>query len=423
MEFPSGSGQRGSAESAAGFGIVEVSYVLPCLNESATIGNCISQACQAIYELGLPGEIIVADNGSTDNSREIACNMGAKVIDVPIHGYGAAIIFGCRAAAGQYIVIADSDASYNLVESIAMVRQLQSGADLVMGTRLKGDIQPGAMPWKNRYIGNPILTGILNFLFHSGLSDAHSGMRAFTRSAFDQMDLRCAGMEFASEMVVKASLLDLRRGEIPISYLPDGRNHKSHLRPWRDGWRHLRFLLLYSPRWVFLVPGLVLFWVGLLLNTILVLTPEPAIFSLGRVFFGTHWTIPSTLAAALGLQAIYLGIITLKYSIQNGLYPPPNWFNRISRGFSLELILALGLLFSLVGLYLEMTIFIHWIKSGFGALAEIRKAMYGFMWILLGAESIFNSFVLGLLTQVVETLPDSTESMVGGSDMQVRNLF
>lgn len=407
MDFQSRPDQRGGEERTTEFGLVQVSYVLPCLNESATLASCISQAAQAICELGLPGEIIVADNGSTDNSKEIACSMGARVVDVPVRGYGAAIIYGCRAASGRYIVMADSDASYDLAESVAMVQELRNGTDLVIGSRLKGNIQPGAMPWKNRFIGNPALTGILNFLFHSGLSDAHSGMRAFTREAFDQMNLRCTGMEFASEMVVKASLLNLHRAEIPITYLPDGRDRGSHLRPWRDGWRHLRFLLLYSPRWVFLIPGLILLLAGLLLNTTLALTPEASTLTLGKVFFGTHWTIPATLAAALGLQALYLGIITLKYSIQHGLYPPPGWFEGLSRRASLEIILGLGVLFFVIGLSFEAAIFYRWVSSGFGALAEIRMAMFGLMWLLLGAESIFNSFVLGLLTQAVETLPES----------------
>ncbi len=421
MVFQQEPNQRGGTERTTGFDVVEVSYVLPCLNESSTLAACINQACQAIYQLGMPGEIIVADNGSTDNSKEIACRMGARVVDVPVHGYGAAIIYGCRAAAGQYIVMADSDLSYDLTESVSMVKQLREGADLVMGTRLKGGIQPGAMPWKNRYIGNPALTGILNFLFHSGLSDAHCGMRAFTHDAFERMNLRCTGMEFASEMIVKASLLALRREEIPITYLPDGRDRESHLRPWRDGWRHLRFLLLYSPRWVFLLPGMILLFVGLLLNTMLALTPEAVTITAGRIFFGTHWTIPATLAAALGLQALYLGIITLKYSIQHGLYPPPGWFEKVSTRVSLEFILALGILLSLVGIFIEANIFLRWVSSGFGALAEIRLAMYGLMWILLGVESIFNSFVLGLLTQAVETLPNQAFE-IERERLQVRKL-
>ena len=411
MEYPSASNPRGDAAPATGFDVVEVSYVLPCLNESATLAECILQASQAIAALGVPGEIIVADNGSSDNSKEIACSMGARVVDVPVRGYGAAVIYGCREAAGRYIVMADSDASYNLVESVPMVNALCQGADLVMGSRLKGDIQPGAMPWKNRYIGNPALTGLLNFLFHSGLSDAHCGMRAFTQTAFEKMDLRCTGMEFASEMVVKASLLNLNRTEIPITYLPDRSGRTSHLRPWRDGWRHLRFLLLYSPRWVFLIPGLIFLIFGLSLNTFLALTPETTPLTLGRFFFSTHWTVPATLAATLGLQALYLGMITVKYSLQQGLYPSAGWFSRISNQVSLEFILVIGLLCSLLGLALEGKIFIQWIESGFGALAKIRLAMYGLMWILLGLESIFNSFVLGLLTQAVETLPDREYGM------------
>jgi hypothetical protein len=219
------------------------------------------------------------------------------------------------------------------------------------------------------------------------------------------MDLRCSGMEFASEMVVKATLLDLRREEVPVTYSPDGRSRAPHLRPWRDGWRHLRFLLLYSPSWIYIVPGLLALFLGIGFNTILNLIPETTYLTFGRLFFGTHWTVPATLAAAFGLQAVFLGVITLKYSVQRGLYPEPGWFSHISGAFSLEWLLVLGLLLGLVGMIMEAGILTQWIASGFGELTEFRLALYGSMWILLGAESAFNSFVLGLLTHEVETLP------------------
>ncbi|MDD5369289.1 MAG: glycosyltransferase family 2 protein [Anaerolineaceae bacterium] len=386
---------------------IEVSFVLPCLNENATLAACIKQAQAVINQLGVPGEIIVADNGSTDGSQAIAQQLGANVVDVPTRGYGAAVIEGCRAASGRFIVMSDSDSSYNLFESVTMLDKLREGVDVVVGTRLHGKILPGAMPWKNRYFGNPALTGALNLLFRSGLSDAHCGLRAFTHSAFEQMDLRCTGMEFASEMVVKATLLGLERVEVPVTYSPDGRNRSPHLRPWRDGWRHLRFLLLYSPSLVYIIPGLLALLVGIGLNSILNVIPETTYLTFGRLFFGTHWTVPATLSAAFGLQGVFLGIITVKYSVQRGLYPEPTWYSRISGILSLEWLLVFGLLLGLVGVVIEAGILAQWISSGFGELTEIRLALYGAMWILLGAESAFNSFVLGLLTHEVETLPSS----------------
>jgi glycosyltransferase involved in cell wall biosynthesis len=225
---------------------IDLSVVIPCLNESATLPGCIASARDLILAAGCPGEIIVADNGSDDGSAEIARRMGVRVVDVVVRGYGAAAISGCRSARGRWIVMGDGDGSYNFCEALPMVERLRFGSDLVVGTRLRGRILPGAMPWKNRYLGNPALTGILNLLFRSGLSDAHCGLRAFTRDAFERMRLGCTGMEFASEMIVKATLLGMLREEVPITYAPDGRQRASHLRPWRDGWRHLRFLLLYG---------------------------------------------------------------------------------------------------------------------------------------------------------------------------------
>ncbi len=384
---------------------VEISFVLPCLNESATLAACIQQARQVILKLGLPGEIVVADNGSDDGSQAIARSCGARVIDVPIRGYGAALIYGCQAASGKYIIMADTDGSYDLHEAIPMLERLRKGYDLVVGSRLKGRIMPGAMPWKNRYIGNPGLTGVLNIFFHSGLSDAHCGLRAFSREAFAAMNLRCTGMEFASEMIVKATLLDLRKTETPITYYPDGRSRPPHLRPWRDGWRHLRFLLLYSPRWLYLIPGIVLLLAGLLINTFLNLVPESNFITIGNLFFGTHWTVPATLATGFGMQILLLGLIVSIYSIQSGLYPASPGVSRVLEAVSLEKGLLFGITQVVIGLGIEGTIMFHWMATGFGELSAFRLAMYGLMWIMLGAEWMFNSFVIGLLIHQMPVLP------------------
>jgi glycosyltransferase involved in cell wall biosynthesis len=235
---------------------IYVSFVMPCLNESATLEICIQQAQNAIRKLSVPCEIIVADNGSSDGSYQLAAQLGARVINVLDRGYGAALIQGCLAAVGTIIVMADSDSSYDLVESVEMIHLLKEGADLVVGSRLKGKIHKNAMPWLNRYVGNPLLTGLLNLVSPSGLSDAHCGMRAFTRSAFDRMELTSSGMEFASEMILKATQLGLVRREVPINYYKDGRNHRSHLRIWRDGWRHVNIILRYG--WMRLFPDRIL---------------------------------------------------------------------------------------------------------------------------------------------------------------------
>ncbi|MCL4562775.1 MAG: glycosyltransferase family 2 protein [Chloroflexi bacterium] len=384
---------------------VDVSIILPCLNERATLAGCIDQARIAIQCEGLSGEIIVADNGSTDGCVEIATSMGARVVEVARRGYGVALIHGCRAASGRYLVIGDADASYDLGEGIAMVRALRQGYDLVIGSRLQGTILPGAMPWKNRHIGNPVLTGILNLFFRAGISDAHCGLRAMRREAFERMDLRCSGMEFASEMIVKAVLLNMRRTEIPITYYPDGRDRPPHLRPWRDGWRHLRFLLLFSPLWLYLIPGAGLLLGGISLNTFLTLIPERDFLTFGSFFLGTHWTIPATLAAIFGLQTLFLGLIASMYSVQTGIYPASRWHARVLRNFSLEGGLVGGLALILIGSGIEGFILLQWIVKSFGPLAEFRLGMFGLMWIVLGAEILFNSFVLGLIAGGVETLP------------------
>ncbi|HEX9012536.1 MAG TPA: glycosyltransferase family 2 protein, partial [Anaerolineaceae bacterium] len=328
---------------------ITLSVVIPCLNEAATLESAIRSAKDLILEACLPGEILVADNGSTDGSPELAHQNGARVVCVEPKGYGAALIYGCRAASGEWIVIGDADGSYDFHEALPMLNRLAAGAELVVGTRLKGRIMPGAMPWKNRYLGNPALTGVLNLFFHSGFSDAHCGLRVFTREAFQRMDLRCTGMEFASEMVVKATLLGMRREEVPITYYPDGRQRAPHLQPWRDGWRHLRFLLIYSPGWVYLLPGLGLFLAGFGLNTILNLLPESTYLWLGTLFFGTHWTVPATLAAVFGMQTAFLGLIATTYGVQRGLYPAPGWFAALNRRISLEFGLLVGLAVLLVG--------------------------------------------------------------------------
>src|ERR1044071_5715221 len=271
----------------------DVSIVMPCLNEIRSLGPCIAVAQEALQVLkkrhGLTGEVVIADNGSADGSQSLARRLGARVIDVPKRGYGAALAAGFAAAKGRYLVMGDSAGSYDFQDAVPMVEALMDGADLCMGSRFKGGIAPGAMPWKNRYIGNPILTGILNVLFNSKIDDAHCGLRALTREAFERLRLNGSGMEFASEMVIKASLLHFRIAEVPVTLSPDLRDRAPHLRPWRDGWRHLRYLFMLSPIWSFIIPAAV---VGLLSFLILSISACEWIgLTAPGGFFGNYWTI------------------------------------------------------------------------------------------------------------------------------------
>jgi len=283
---------------------VDVTIVMPCLNEAQCLAHCIMNAREALRriskEYGLAGEIVIADNGSTDGSQMLATGLGARVVDVSERGYGAALIGGGKAARGKYILMGDADGSYDFTDGVAMIGELESGAELCMGSRFKGGISPGAMPWKNRYIGNPVLTGILNLFFRPGISDAHSGLRAIRKDAFLGLGLSGAGMEFASEMVIKAALKRLRIAETPVKLLPDLRDRAPHLRPWRDGWRHLRYLFMLSPTWVFGVPGLAAFCAGM---TILAVALLRALGLTGPTPFGESWIVVGALLASVGHMA------------------------------------------------------------------------------------------------------------------------
>ena len=252
---------------------IELSIVMPCLNEAETLETCLNKAKAFLAHSGIAGEIVVGDNGSVDGSREIARKCGARVIDVPVRGYGAALYYAIMESSGKYCIMGDSDDSYDFSKLHAFVKELRAGADLVMGNRFSGGIAPGAMPWKNRYIGNPVLSGIGQVLFNCPARDFHCGLRGFSKNAFLQMDLRTTGMEFASEMVIKATLMKMTVTEVPTTLSPDGRSRAPHLRPYRDGWRHLRFMLLFSPNWLFLYPGLILMVAGFLFGGMIFARP------------------------------------------------------------------------------------------------------------------------------------------------------
>lgn len=297
----------------------DVTLVMPCLNEVQSLPHCIGNALDALArlrsELGLSGEIVVADNGSTDGSQTLATQLGARVVPIACRGYGAALIGGCEAALGRYILMGDCDGSYDFTEGVKMIAKLEQGYELCMGSRFKGSIAPGAMPWKNRYIGNPALTGILNLFFKPGISDAHCGLRAIRKDAFERLRLTGEGMEFASEMVIKGALLKLKITEVPATLSRDLRDRAPHLRPWRDGWRHLRYLFMLSPTWVFGVPGIAAFGAGLLILTAAALR---SLGLIGAVPFGESWIVIGALLASVGHMAGLMATASHLYGVHAG---------------------------------------------------------------------------------------------------------
>jgi glycosyltransferase involved in cell wall biosynthesis len=379
--------------------IATVSVVIPCLNEANTIGAVVDTAHAALEGTGIPGEVVVADNGSTDGSRSIAGEHGARVVEEPTKGYGSALRRGCDEALGSIIVMGDADESYDFGQLSRFIDEIVDGADLVMGTRTRGTIMPGAMPWKNRYIGNPVSTGLLNRLFRAEVSDVHCGMRAFTKDAYRRMDLRTTGMEFASEMVIRAAMVGMDIREVPITFLPDGRDRKPHLRPWRDGWRHLKTILLFSPSALFLIPGITLMTIGLVLMTAQLVAPveEPLQWFGFRMDF--HWAILGSLLAIVGYQIVLVDMFAKLYAMARGLREQDRFFERAFRWFTLERVLAIGALVVLIGLAMDGYVAVRWLRSDLGPLMSgaTRLFILGSTLIALGVQTIFSAFFLSIL--------------------------
>ena len=374
---------------------VEVSVVIPCLNEANSVGICVEKACKAVLSAGLKGEVIVADNGSTDGSQEIARNCGARVVPVPQRGYGAALQAGIRASRGQFIVMGDADDSYDFAEVPKFVSKWREGHDVVMGNRFHGGIKPGAMPWHHKYIGNPGLTAVMNLFFRTGIGDSHSGMRGFSREVFDRMDLRCTGMEFASEFVIKASQLGASITEVPVILWPDKRGRPPHLRSFRDGWRHLRFMLLYAPNWLFLLPGTMLMFVGFALTCWLL--PGPRHLT-DKVEIDIHTMVFGVIFTLLGAQIIAVGFFAKAFSYAERFDRNPRSLKRMLRHVQLEHGLALGGLLFIAGLAGCVWIAWQWAASGFGPLyVGMRAVLFWSMWMFLGLQVIFSSFFLSML--------------------------
>jgi len=374
----------------------EVSIIMPCLNEARTIAGCVREAVGALAAAGLAGEVVVADNGSTDGSQDLATAAGARVVPVAAKGYGNALRGGITAARGRFLIMGDADASYDFTHVPRFVEKMRAGYDLVMGNRFRGGVQPGAMPWKNRYIGNPALSFIGRLFFRTGIGDFHCGLRGFTAEAWRRMDLRTTGMEFASEMVIKSVMLGLRVTEVPTVLRPDGRGRPPHLRPWRDGWRHLRFMLLFSPRWLFLYPGLALMLGGLGLGALLVRGPVP----LGRLTLDVHTLLFCAAAVLIGFQAVGFAALSKYFTIRAGLRLPEAQFEDRLRRVTFESGLLAGLVLLALGFALSVGAVWIWSGRDFGELQPgqvLRWVIPGALSLTLGCQVILTSFFLSVL--------------------------
>jgi glycosyltransferase involved in cell wall biosynthesis len=367
---------------------LEVSIIMPCLNEAETLAVCIKKAQRFIAENELAGEVIIADNGSNDGSQEIARRLNARVVNVPAKGYGSALKGGIEAAKGKYIIMGDADDSYDFSNLNPFIKKLRNGYDLVMGNRFQGGIASGAMPFLHRYLGNPVLTGIGKLLFGSPCNDFHCGLRGFRKDAISSLELQTTGMEFASEMVVKATLHKMQITEVPTTLSPDGRSRPPHLNTWRDGWRHLRFLLMYSPRWLFFYPGIFLILAGLLAT--LSLLPSPKVHSL----------LYSSTAMTIGFQIVTFALFTKVFGISEGLLPEDRRLNKLFDYLNLETGLIAGCLLLVMGTAASVYAFGIWGQHNFGSLnpAETMPIVIpGVTCLALGIQTIFSSFFLSIL--------------------------
>jgi Glycosyl transferase family 2 len=373
---------------------VEVSVVIPCLNEANSLAYCVDKAKKAFQAAGLCGEVVVADNGSTDGSIQIAEEHGARVIRVAEPGYGVALRAGIAGARGPFIIMGDADDSYDFADVPRFVEKLREGNDIVMGNRFSGEIKPGAMPPLHKYLGNPGLTALLNTFFHAHIGDGYCGMRGFTRSLYDRLDLRSAGMEFALEMIIKSAQIGARIAEIPITLWPDKRGRAPHLRSFRDGWRSLRFMLLYAPNWLFLLPGATLVLAGLFL--VFWLLPGPRQIS-PHVVLDIHTMIFGVIFTLLGVQILSIGSFAKVFSYAERFDRRSVSLRRVLKRVTLETGLLLGGTSFLMGFAGCAWVTWQWAASGFGELHQIRQVLFWSMWLFLGLQMIFAAFFLSML--------------------------
>jgi len=375
---------------------IELSIIMPCLNEKETLETCIRKAQEFLREHHVRGEIVVGDNGSTDGSPELARRCGARVVDVAERGYGAAVHYASLAAHGRYIIMGDADDSYDFLHLAPFLTNLRAGQDLVVGNRFGGGIQPGAMPWKNHYIGNPLLSAVGRLFFRCSARDFHCGLRGFSAAAFKAMDLRTTGMEFASEMVIKATLMGLKIAEVPTILHPDGRSRPPHLRPWRDGWRHLRFMLLYSPQWLFLIPGCTAMAAGAAMVLILL----HGRLMIGSVSLDVHTLVYAAGAILIGFQSVMFAAFTEVFAINEGLFPQGTRPSRVLKVFKFETGLLVGGLLITTGLTFTVLAIRQWQRHAFGELdAEtvLRQVVPAVLTLALGFQAVLSAFFLSVL--------------------------
>jgi hypothetical protein len=374
----------------------EVSVVLPCLNEAETLAICIDQIQTMFHTHNISGEIVVADNGSTDGSVEIAESLGVRVVRIPRKGYGSALMGGISAANGRFIIMGDADCSYEFGDVPRLLEKLRQGSDLVMGNRFLGGIKPGAMPALHKYLGNPVLSWIGRLFFNAPCGDFHCGLRGFSKAAYELMDLRTTGMEFASEMVVKATLFKMRIDEVPTTLSPDRRNRPPHLRSWRDGWRHLRFLLLYSPRWLFLYPGFFLIILGTITGVLLLPGPR----TMGGIQFDVHTLLYAAMAVLLGFQSVVFATLTKVFGISEGLLPEDPRLSKLFRYVTLETGLVVGFALIAFGTLTTFMAVSSWAWWRFGPLDPVRTlrlVIPSALSLTLGFEIVLSSFFLSVL--------------------------
>jgi hypothetical protein len=375
---------------------VELTVVMPCLNEAETVATCVRKAIGFLTETGISGEVLVADNGSTDGSQQLATDAGARVVPVKDKGYGNALMGGIVAARGKYIIMGDADDSYDFTNLMPFVEELRKGADLVMGNRFKGGIAPGAMPPLHKYLGNPVLSFAGRLFFRSKIGDFHCGLRGFSRDSVMSLGLQASGMEFASEMVVKATLAGQHITEVPTTLAKDGRSRAPHLHTWRDGWRHLRFLLLFSPRWLFFLPGLALLGAGLVIGALVL--PHP--FSIGSVKFDVDTLVAASAMVVIGFQAVLFSLFTQVYAGAEGFLPEEPKVQRILGKLSLERGLVLGGLIGAAGLAGLIFSLAYWHGEGFHGLNyehELRLMIPSVTALIVSGQIIFGTFFLSIL--------------------------
>jgi glycosyltransferase involved in cell wall biosynthesis len=375
---------------------IELTIVMPCLNEAETLKVCIDKAMKYLNDNNISGEVVIGDNGSTDGSQDIARNCGARVVDIPRKGYGSALMGAIQAAQGKYVIMGDSDDSYDFSNLNAYVEKLRDGYDLVMGNRFKGGIAKGAMPFLHYYLGNPVLSFIGKLFFGGGINDFHCGLRGFRQDIVTLLNLQTTGMEFASEMVVKAQINKLKIIEVPTTLSPDGRSRPPHLRTWRDGWRHLRFLLLYSPKWLFLIPGLTLMLIGLILFILIQQGPV----QLMNIHFDTNTLLYAGAFVVIGFQAVNFAVFTRIYAIQQGFLPKNSTLDKLYNFITLEAGLVIGVLITLAGLGGSVYSLYLWDQQDFGQLnysSILRVVIPSVFAIMIGLQTIFSSFFLSFL--------------------------